>query len=61
MEMAKFMQYVGEKLNIEPVSKERLSDFFKEPNVDEKARELIDDYNLKWNQHTKCYERDGDV
>ena len=61
MEILKSEQYVGEKLNIKPVTKERLSDFFKEPNVDEKVREFIDEYNLKWNHRTKCYDCDGDV
>lgn len=54
MEILKSEQYINEKLNIQPVSKNRLSDWnndrlenLKEPQVDKLAMDFIRDYNLK--------------
>jgi len=60
MEILKSEQYISEKLNIKPVSKDRL-DSFKESEVDDKTRQFIEDNNLVWNPLAKCYDCDGDV
>ena len=60
MEILNSEQYISEKLNIKPVSKDRL-DSFKESEVDDKTRQFIEDNNLVWNPLTKCYDCDGDV
>ena len=61
MEILKSEQYVGEKLNIKPVSKDRLAELCKEPEVDDKTRQFIENNNLVWNPSTRCYDGDGDV
>ena len=60
MKILKSEQYINEKLNIKPVSKDRL-DSFKESEVDDKTRRFIEDNNLVWNPLTKCYDCDNDV
>ena len=54
-------EYINEKLNIQPVTKDRLSKMKEEPSVDENARKFIEDNNLKWNPVTKSYDCGGDV
>ena len=61
MEILNSEQYISEKLNIKPVSKDRLAELCKEPEVDDKTRQFIEDNNLVWNQSTRCYDCDGDV
>ena len=53
-------EYINEKLNIKPVSKDRL-DSFKEPEVDDETRQYIEDYNFVWNPSTRCYDCDEDI
>ena len=60
MEILKSEQYISEKLNIKPVSKDML-DSFKEPEVDDKTKQFIEDNNLVWNPSAKCYDCDGDI
>ena len=52
---------INEKLNIQPVTKDRLSKFREEPYIDEKTRKFIEDNNLVWNPKTMRYDCDGDV
>ena len=54
-------EYINEKLDIKPVTKDMLSKFREEPSVDEKTRQFIEDNNLKWNPVTKSYDCGGDV
>ena len=61
MEILKSEQYISEKLNIKPVSKDRLDSFLKEPEVDDKTRQFIEDNNLVWNPLTKCYDCNENV
>lgn len=61
MEILKSEQYISEKLNIKPVSKDRLAELFKEPEVDNKTKRFIKDNNLVWNQSTRRYDCDEDV
>ena len=60
MEILKSEQYISEKLNIKPVSKDRL-DSVKEPLTDSETRRFIEDNNLVWNPSTRHYDCDGDV
>ena len=52
--------YINEKLTIQPVTKDRLSDY-KKPSVDGKARKFIEDNNLIWNPLSKSYDCEGNV
>ena len=52
--------YINEKLTIQPITKDMLSDY-KKPSVDEKARRFIEEKNLIWNPLSKCYDCDRDV
>lgn len=52
---------ITEKLNIKPVSKERLGSFSKEPEVDDKTKQFIKDNNLVWNPVTRNYDCNGNV
>ena len=61
MEILKSKQYINEKLNIKPVTKDRLAEFCKEPEVDDKTKQFIEDNNFVWNPSTRCYDCDGDV
>ena len=60
MEILNSERYISEKLNIKPVSKDRL-DSFKESEVDDKTKQFIKDNNLVWNPSIRCYDCDGDV
>lgn len=53
-------QYINEKLNIKPVTRERLADF-KEPEVDDNIKKFIKDNNLVWNPTTKRYDCDESI
>ena len=61
MEILKSEQYIGEKLNIQPVSKNRLAEWTNESSVGDNVKKFIEDHNLKWNKHTKCYDCDESV
>jgi len=61
MKILKFEQYINEKLNIKPVSKDRLAELCKEPEVDDKTKLFIEVNNLVWNPSTRSYDCDGDV
>ena len=61
MEILKSDKYISEKLNIKPVSKERLADFSKEPIVDKKVAKFIEENELKWNPSTRSYDCVGDI
>ena len=61
MKILKSEQYISEKLNIQPVSKDRLVELCKEPEFDDKTKQFIEDGNLIWNTSTRCYDCDGDV
>jgi len=54
-------EYINEKLNIRPVSKDRLSKMKEEPSVDEKARQFIEENHFKWNTKTIGYDCEDDV
>ena len=54
-------EYINEKLNIKPFTKDRLSKMKEEPSVDENTRKFIEDNNLKWNLKTMRYDCEGDV
>ena len=54
-------EYINEKLNIHPVTKDMLSKMKKEPSVDEETRLFVKDNNLIWNPKTMSYDCDGDV
>jgi len=60
MEILKSEQYISEKLNITPVTKDRL-DSVKEPLTDSETRRFIEDNNLVWNPSTRRYDCDGNV
>ena len=47
---------INEKLDIRPVTKDRLSKMKEEPAVDEKARQFIEENNLVWNPKTMSYD-----
>ena len=53
MEILKSEQYISEKLNIQPVSKDRLAELCKEPEFDDKTKQFIEDSNLIWNTSTR--------
>ena len=53
-------EYINEKLAIQPVTKDRLSDY-KKPSVDEVTIRFIKDNNLIWNPVTKCYDCEDKV
>ena len=61
MEILKSEQYINEKLDIKPVSKDRLDSFLKEPEVDDETKRFIKDNSLVWNPLTKRYDCNGDV
>ena len=61
MEILKSEQYISEKLNIKPVSKDRLAELFKEPEVDDKTKQFIKDNNLVWNPLTRLYDTDKSI
>ena len=61
MEILKSEQYISEKLNIKPVSTDRLAKWVKEPEVDDETRQFIEDNNLVWNTSTRRYDCDGGV
>ena len=55
-------EYISEKLDIQPVTKDRLSKFREEePSVNEKARLFIEENNLVWNPKTMSYDCEGNV
>jgi hypothetical protein len=60
MKILKTEQYINEKLTIQPVTKDRLSDY-KKPSVDEETIRFIKDNNLIWNPLSKSYDCEGDV
>ena len=53
-------EYIGEKLDIQPVTRARLDDL-KEPAVDDNIKKFIKYYNLVWNPTTKRYDCDESV
>ena len=53
-------EYINEKLDIQPVTKDRLSDY-KKPSVDEETNQFIEDNNLIWNPVIKSYDCEGNV
>jgi len=53
-------EYINEKLNIQPVTKDRLSDY-KKPSVDKETIRFIEEKNLIWNPLSKCYDCGGNV
>ena len=61
MEILNSEQYISEKLNIKPVSKDRLAELCKEPEVDDKTKQFIKNNSLVWNPSTRCYDCDGDI
>ena len=61
MKILKSEQYINEKLNIQPVSKERLADFSKKPIVDKTIAKFIKENKLKWNPSTRSYDCVGDI
>ena len=61
MRILKTEQYINEKLDIQPVTKDMLSKMKENPSVDEKARKFIEKNNLIWNPNKMCYDCDGDV
>ena len=54
------IEYISEKLNLAPVTKERLVDL-KDPETADYIRAFIKENNLKWNPVTKCYDCEGNV
>ena len=60
MKILKTEQYINEKLTIQPVTKDRLSDY-KKPSVDEETIRFIKDNNLIWNPLSKSYDCEGYV
>jgi hypothetical protein len=60
MQILKTEQYINEKLAIQPVTKDMLSDY-KKPSVDETTSKFIEDNNLIWNPLSKSYDCGGDV
>ena len=54
-------EYINEKLDIKPVTKDMLSKMKEEPFVDEEAKRFIEDNNLKWNPKKMCYDCEGKV
>ena len=61
MEILNSEQYIGEKLNIKPISKDRLAEFDKKPEVDESVKDFIKKFSLVWNPLTKRYDTDKSV
>jgi len=53
-------EYINEKLTIQPVTRERLVDL-KDPEVDEKTKQFIENNNLIWNPITKSYDCAGNI
>ena len=54
-------EYINEKLDIHPVTKDRLSKFKENPYVDENTRRFIEENHLVWNPKTMSYDCEGDV
>ena len=61
MEILKSEQYINEKLDILPVTKDRLSKMKEELSVDVETRLFIEENNLVWNPVTMCYDCKGDI
>ena len=61
MQILKIEQYINEKLDIKPVTKDRLSKFMEKLYVDENTRKFIEKNNLKWNPLLKGYDCRGGV
>ena len=61
MQILKSEQYINEKLDILPVTKDRLSKMKELVSVDEKARRFIEEKNLVWNPVTMSYDCKGDI
>jgi len=61
MRILKSDTYINEKLDIKPVTKDRLSKFMEKLYVDENTRKFIEKNNLKWNPLLKGYDCGGDV
>ena len=62
MQILKSEQYINEKLDIKPITKEQLNGWKKEPYIsNEHIRQCIEENKLKWNPITKCYDCDGNV
>lgn len=59
MEIMKSDNYINEKLNIQPITKDRLSSA--PPKVDEKTALFIKREGLVWNPNTRCYDSDHHV
>jgi hypothetical protein len=54
-------EYISEKLNIHPVTKDMLSKFREELYIDEKTRRFIEENDLVWNPKTMSYDCGSDV
>lgn len=61
MRIFKSTEYINEKLNIRPVTKDRLDRMNDEPVLDEKTRLFIEKHNLVYNKASKMYDADNDV
>jgi len=66
MKILKADEYIGEKLEIEPVSKERLGKYIHKEYedaglTDEQAKEFIAKQKLTYNPITKCYDSEHSV
>lgn len=55
------IEQFNEKLNIQPVTKERLADRFGEPAMSDSTKEFIKRNKLEWNKYTRKYNAEGDV
>jgi hypothetical protein len=54
-------EYISEKLDIKPISKDDKRFSSDEPEVDEKTRATIKNNHLVWNKKTRRYDCDGNV
>lgn len=54
-------EYIGEKINVKPVTKKALDDWFVEKDVDEKTKELIHICKLSYNKFTRRYDSQHSV
>ena len=54
-------QYINEKLNISPVTKERFADLRKKLSIGYAVKKFIKENNLVWNPKTRRYDCDGDL
>jgi hypothetical protein len=59
MEILNSEQYINEKLNIQPISKDRLNGA--EPYIDAKTKAFIKEHSLVWNKLTMRYDCDGKI